>query len=289
MRNQKLYQRFGLVALSIIFTGMSQIVLAHGTGSSGGGAPAEKRFIESARKLYSELTADPHLVQETFKSEETERLLKTEGLLRGFLRAIDTTAVQCAVSKQLNKIKKLEKVAYYESSKKTIYIDCFRENEIDKGIRFHEYMRSLGIEASQYEHSSKLELVLDTINNNRVVMECADDNSKLKVIIYVNKTVFAVITENAGTDRISVRAPEFSTYESVSIRSAPLYEHIFSEKRVIEAQNFKMTQLSEHHARSDGTSTGGYALEAISNSGKHISSPEVNCSWPGGQRTWPLN
>lgn len=128
-------------------------ILAAGTGSTGGGNLAEADFTSSARWIQTSIDSNP---------ESAAQILRVEGIAAHYLSALDTTKVQCTFGKYTKKLRALNKIAYFEAESNSIYLDCSRYNQIKQSgeikfmLIFHEYMRKLGLEDSDYRISSNL-------------------------------------------------------------------------------------------------------------------------------------
>ncbi len=146
-----------LLSLSISIS-----VLAKGAGSSGGGNEIEGDFASIARRIYISLMKKP---------------LPSEAILGirlfEYLHGLDTIEPHCAVDDILKTMRELRKKAYYFESTGNIHIDCDlyyqakEEGELGPITVFHEYMRAIGKESSEYQISSKLDIALENVGANR--------------------------------------------------------------------------------------------------------------------------
>lgn len=141
--------------LSIFLTLVVPVMaLATGKGSDGGGNEKEGDFISLARIINQRLEKSSQKSSEMLGFDIVE--LKN---------AIDVTDVHCAIGDTLTLMREIRKTAYYTKTNNQINLDCDnyeaakKKGELGPITIFHEYMRAIGKEGSEYGISSKLLLV----------------------------------------------------------------------------------------------------------------------------------
>lgn len=158
VQGQLFKRSFVLAVVAFVLFGRMAIA---GTGSTGGGNPEEGDFISAARAIHLLLNQNPGAA---------EAALSVSGLVDKYLEAIDSTPVECAGGAEgspgadaLERMKRENKKAYYIEEYKRIFLDCSRYEEFRREapasqmtLVFHEYMRVLGLEGSDYRISSRL-------------------------------------------------------------------------------------------------------------------------------------
>ena len=138
---------------------MTASAFATGPGTTGGGNPEEVDFVVTANKIVESLSYDVQMI---------DQKLGTTNLVSQLKDAVKATEVQCASQETLQEMRNLNKKAYFrESSAGGIFLDCaqysnLKRSERFKLIVFHEYMRVLGLEKSDYKISSRMEEAQDT-------------------------------------------------------------------------------------------------------------------------------
>jgi len=136
---------FCISIFAFILTQANISTAMHGT--RGGGNFTAAKFIALAREIKVTLTMADAWAKIGVSASDYER-------------AISQTSVVCASGNSLKGLVKNQQHAFYEPSKKTIYLNCEIWNQkINTGMKvtlFHEYMRVLGKEDSNYEVSSRI-------------------------------------------------------------------------------------------------------------------------------------
>lgn len=129
---------------------------ALGGDSSGGGNPEEVKFIATAVQIRNWLNLAPEFVKTQFG-------FGTDVLTQ----AIGKTQVSCAAEPYLSYIRNKGKKAFFIQPLKTVFLDCEKlapsiaDTEAFRGLVFHEYMRSAGIEGEDvYKYSSQINWVV---------------------------------------------------------------------------------------------------------------------------------
>jgi hypothetical protein len=146
----KNFMSFGAAAAATLVTLITLSTYA-GPGVTGGGNVEEIHFVGIANSLAADLTSQPEVAFKTLGINSTY-----------FKKAVESTLVQCAYGSYLNQMRELQKKFYFDDSANSIFIDCLfydsksQPDMLVKQVVFHEYLRKLGVEASDSKISSKL-------------------------------------------------------------------------------------------------------------------------------------
>lgn len=131
---------------------------AKGGDSSGGGNPEEVKFIATAIQIRNWLNLAPEFVKTNFGFE-----------VAVFSKAIEETQISCAAEPYLSYIREKSKKAFFIQPLKTVFLDCDKfglltvDIEAFRGVIFHEYMRSAGIEGENvYQYSSRINWMISS-------------------------------------------------------------------------------------------------------------------------------
>ena len=129
---------------------------ALGGDSSGGGNPEEVRFIAEAVRIRNWLNLAPQFLQKQFGFG----IEVVDG-------AISKTQIACAAEPYLSFIRAKSKKVYFIEPLKTVFLDCELFNTVTsdieafRGVIFHEYLRSAGIEGENfYKYSSRIQWMI---------------------------------------------------------------------------------------------------------------------------------
>ena len=133
-----------------------------GTESGGGGNQEEADFVASARAIFDTLSEQPNLMAQTLGVDIEQLAFALKG-----------TEVHCAPDPILKSMRQIKKKFYYAPELLKILIDCpsYRlsgQDERSKEVLiFHEYMRRIQKESSDYSVSSRLPGLLAQIKNDQ--------------------------------------------------------------------------------------------------------------------------
>lgn len=178
-----------LILLISILAFFSHHAMANSSdhGTRGGGNFTAAEFVSLAHEIRIQLTL-------------ADAWEKIEVSLETYEKAIELTKVVCASSKKLEFLRSSQFNAYYEPNDKTIFLDCksWRKN-ITLGMKvtlFHEYMRSIGLEDSEYKISSKIKKYLPSGNSVTAPID-------LRVAIYEGNVegIYSSVKNGAILDR----------------------------------------------------------------------------------------
>ncbi len=156
----KAYVRFSAAILSMFCT-LGAVSVFAGPGLTGGGNWQEADFALSARTLFRILEADRKRSQAALgiNLNELDNTMKS-------------TEVHCAINPVLKKMKRLNKLAYFDADEGNIFLNCERYGEVaplgspKQVMILHEYMRKLKNEGSEYNASANLSSVFINITVN---------------------------------------------------------------------------------------------------------------------------
>ena len=132
---------------------------ATGPSGTGGGNLQEADFVTTAREIYAELAQQPARTKEVLGIDPNDYLVELEQI-----------PVQCSFGPITVTMREQNKQAFFVAESKSIFLDCDQYDKIKnagstkKVIIFHEYMRPLVQEDSEYRVSSKLTSLLRELN-----------------------------------------------------------------------------------------------------------------------------
>jgi hypothetical protein len=177
---------------------------ALGPSGSGGGGPQAANFQSSARIIAEALNRDQKATDQFFGMPEFGA---------SYSAAIDNTEVICATGETLKSMQKNLQKAFFDGLN-TIHLDCKNYGELERTgpdkyvVVFHEYMRKLRVESSDYRYSSKLPLfIFPTMGKRAIDAFCAGgwrDKFQLENYIAQMLQEKTMIEETAKTLREAV-------------------------------------------------------------------------------------
>ena len=132
---------------------------ASGPAGTGGGNWQEADFITTAREIHKALSQQTYMTKETLGIDPDD-----------YMKEIEQVPVQCSFGPFTISMREQNKQAFYFAESKSIFLDCEQYEKLQasgatkKVIVFHEYMRALVQEGSEYRVSSKLPALMREIS-----------------------------------------------------------------------------------------------------------------------------